>query len=201
VQENFDVKILMIDDDEEILEDIKRWLKRFGYKDELIYKALNPKDAKERHRDKHFDIVIVDMRMDSVDDSGFKFIEEQKKLSSIIIIFTANDSVVDCRKAFREHKVWDYLPKGRDIDDLNPFEVLHHSIQDGIREKVENGNSKDDYWISEHIEELIHKYNNRYIAVMDNEVIESADSENELKQKLKENERPTILPVILKVLG
>ncbi len=201
MQDNYDVKILMIDDDNEILEDIKRWLKRFGYKEENMYKALSPNDVEKDYPDKHFDVIIVDMRMDGVDDSGFKFIEKHKELSSIIIIFTANDNVIDCRKALRELKVWDYLPKAKNIDDTNPFEVLHNSIQEGIRYKLKWGNSKNDNWISEHLDELISKYNGKYISVMDEKVIESAESEEELKELLNKHNRPSIMPVTLKVVG
>ena len=201
LEDNYDVKILMIDDDDEILEDIKRWLKRFGYKENLMYKALSPNDVEKNYPNEHFDVIIVDMRMDGVDDSGFQFIQKHKELSSIIIIYTANDNVIDSRKALRELKVWDYLPKGKNIDDTNPFEVLHNSIQEGIRHKQEWGNSKDDNWISENLDELIGKYNGKYIAVMDEKIIESAENEESLKELLNKHNRPSVMPVTLKVVG
>ncbi len=196
MQDNYNVKILMIDDDDEILEDIKRWLKRFGYKDEMMKKALSPDDVEKDYPEQHFDVIIIDMRMEEVDDSGFKFIEKHKELSSIIIIFTANDNVIDSRKALRELKVWDYLPKGKNIDDINPFEVLHNSIQEGIRYKLKWGNNKDSKYINEHLDEFLEIYRGKSIAVMDGKVIEVAKTREELEKKMKDNDRPMILPII-----
>ncbi len=199
MSENYNVKILMIDDDEEILQDIKKWLKRFGYKEDRMFMALSHSEVEKKYKDEHFDVIIIDMRMDGSDDSGFRFIKKHQELSSIIIIFTANDSVIDARKAFREYKVWDYLPKGRDIDDSNPFEVLHRSIQEAVEYKLKWGNSKDDNYISENLYELFKKYKGRYIAVMDGKVIEVANTQEELKEKMKNNNEPEILPIITEI--
>lgn len=209
---NEDLKILLIDDDTQILEDIEFFLGEYGYKNFKTARGLEDlrekffKDYKDSDEDieinkndiKHFDIIIVDMRMDEKDD-GFKFIEEYKKLSSFIIIYTANDSVMDCRKALISYKVWDYIPKKIGGKSGQSFEELHKSIQRAIEYKKEWGNRNDDNWIAINLDELVEKYGGKYIAVMDREVIEVADSESELDEKLKSDNRPYLLPVKVEI--
>ncbi len=196
MEDNFDVKILIIDDEEDVRNIIKKNLEKYGYHSISMLGSLQ--EAKDKFTGEHFDIMTVDMRMDGNND-GFEILEyakDDKPIASNMIIFTANDNVLDCRKAFKMG-AWDYIPKY--ISGSNSYEELHKSIQEAIIHTKEWGNSKDTTWISEHIDELIEKYNNKYIAVMDNQVIAEAESEEELENILKDKNEPTVMPMIFKV--
>lgn len=191
-----DIKILIIDDEEDIRNIIKENLERYSYSNITSVGTL--KEAKEKFEEEHFDIMTVDMKFDGKDD-GFEILElgdEDKKIASNMIIFTANDSVEHCRKAFKMG-AWDYIPKR--ITNGNSYEELHLSIQEAVNHTKEWGNSKDSTWISEHIDELVEKYNQKFIAVMDNKVIAEAITEEELQDKLRDSNSPTLMPMILKV--
>lgn len=196
MESNFDVKILVIDDEEDVRDVIKRNLEKYGYQNITMIGSL--KEAKEKFESEHFDIMTVDMRMDGNDD-GFGVLEyakDDKPIASNMIIFTANDTVLDCRKAFKMG-AWDYIPKR--IVGGNGYEELHNSIQEAIAHTKEWGNSKDTTWISEHIDELIERYNNKYVAIMDGKVIAEAATEEELEKILRENNEPTVMPMVFKV--
>ena len=196
MNEIYDIKILIIDDEEDVREIIKRNLEKYGYSNIELTGSIIEANKKFKHE--HFDIMTVDMRFDGKDE-GFeilKLADENEKIASNMIIFTANDCVVQCRQAFKMG-AWDYIPKH--IQNGNSYEELHLSIQDSIKHTKEWGNAKDTTWISEHIDELIENYDQKYIAVMDKEVIGMADSEEELHTILKDKNSPTIMPMIFKV--
>ena len=51
------------------------------------------------------------MRLGEDSSGGFTIVEEiqQRNITSIVIILTANDSIKDCRKALRGGLCWDYM--------------------------------------------------------------------------------------------
>jgi len=104
------VHLLLVEDNPRYLNELLQWLQdEFGYRQ--IVSAINTSEAKEKLNNDHFDVIIADMRMES-DDSGFAVMDEVKarNLSSVVIILTANDTVKDCRTAFKKG-VWDYISK------------------------------------------------------------------------------------------
>jgi len=72
--------------------------------------ARNSEEATEKLEQSHFEIIVADMRLGTDDGGGFAVFEEVKKrnLSAAVIILTANDTVVDCRRAHRMG-AWDYI--------------------------------------------------------------------------------------------
>lgn len=188
-------RILLVEDNPRVLEMIKRFLIRFGYNH--IVEANNASQAKELFDYDHFDVIVADMRMET-EDSGFVVIEEvrTRNLSSVVIIFTANESWIDCRRAFRHRVCWDYISKNMEG---NPYEELHNSVQEAINYFNRWGNKNDENWISENKSALMEKYFGQYIAVINNTVIESAQTEDELKIRLNERKLPQFLPVITKM--
>jgi predicted small metal-binding protein len=113
------------------------------------------------------------------DDSGFVILEKVKelKINSAVIILTANDTVEDCRKSFKAG-VRDYISKNMRG---NPFEELHKSIQESLTYlRRWGGNKEDTEWIDRHINELCGSYLGKFVAVINNTVIESADTEEEV---------------------
>ncbi|WP_258005876.1 response regulator, partial [Cylindrospermopsis raciborskii] len=120
------IHLLLVDDNPRYLNELQDWLNEYGYCH--IETASNVAQATEKLRDP-YDVIIADMRMDR-DDSGFTIVEEVKlrNLSSVVIILTANDTVIDCRRAFKLG-AWDYICKNMRGD---IFYALHHSIEEAI---------------------------------------------------------------------
>jgi hypothetical protein len=81
----------------------------------------------------------------------------------------------------------------------NPFEEIHKAIQKAITYLNRWGNSKDEAWISENMAHLLQNYRGQYIAVMNNAVIEAAESEETLQQRIEERKLPLFLTVIKKI--
>jgi len=119
------LRILVIDDDEDICLYLKEFLSREGYKVTTVTKPLEalPEIKEGRHQ-----IVLLDVRMPELD--GVPLLREIRAIASdvCVIIMTAYPSVesaVDTMKA----DAFDYLRK--------PFELeqLRQVIQRAIREK------------------------------------------------------------------
>ncbi|MEA5517207.1 response regulator, partial [Nodularia sp. UHCC 0506] len=93
------VHLLLVEDNSRFLSELVDWLNDYGYRH--IEKASSVAQATEKLSDP-YDVIISDMRMEQ-DDSGFAIVEQVKtrNLSSVVIILTANDTVIDCRNAFK----------------------------------------------------------------------------------------------------
>jgi DNA-binding NarL/FixJ family response regulator len=175
------VHILVIEDNLGFLDELLKWLREdFGYQEIAI--SQNTTDA-ETKLQTPCDVVISDMRMER-DDSGFTILDLVKKnnLSTVVIILTANDTVADCRRAFREG-AWDYISKNMQG---NTFEALDDSIQSAIAYLDRWGNRPNQQWFEENREILETNYWGQWIAIINKTVIESADTEQELLKRLEE---------------
>ncbi|HEW98881.1 MAG: hypothetical protein DRR16_02190 [Candidatus Parabeggiatoa sp. nov. 3] len=191
------VHILAVEDNPDYLELLVEELEICGY--QHIQTARNPEEATEKLEQSLFEIIVADMRLAGDDGGGFAVFEEVQKrnLSAAVIILTANDSVADCRRAHRLG-AWDYIPKNLQ-GEKDVFEELHDSIQAALAYFNRWGNRKDEKWIEEHAAFLAENYTNQYVAVINNTVIEFADTEDALKQQLGELKLPLFLPVIRKI--
>lgn len=106
-------KIMVIDDDKELLTLIKEMLKAHGYEvstfesGELALQTLDKKDASS-----NFDVIFLDLMMPGL--SGYKVIEELKKrdhASAIpVIMLTARDSGMDMISGYQAGANY-YIPK------------------------------------------------------------------------------------------
>jgi len=191
------VKVLLVEDNPRYLEQLKKWLTRFGY--QLVDSVRSVAEAKEKLQLENFDIVIADMRLET-DDSGFAIINEvmERNINAKVIILTANDTVVDCRMAFKQRACWDYISKI--MTKGNVFEELHHSIQEAIAYFNQFWHSRnDEEWIENNKEQLDFEYHGKYIAVINNEVIEVADTKEALKARIFKRNLPLYLPTIQKI--
>ena len=192
--ETNNVHLLLVEDNPKYLELLVRWLtKVFGYQN--IETAINVKEATEKLQNP-FDIIVADMRMEA-DDSGFAVLEQVQSLnlSSVVIILTANETVTDCRTAFKKG-AWDYISKNTKGD---VFEILDESIKEAIIYFNRWGNVKNHQWIEENKEWLEEQYWGKYIAVINQTVIEAADTEEELIQKIEERKLRRFLTTIRKI--
>lgn len=175
--------ILFIDDKINVVNQAKAWLiDEFGY--QHLETATSAAEALEKLK-QPFDIIVADMRMEE-NNSGFKILNhvQEKNLSSVVIILTANDTVQDCRAAFRK-KAWDYISKSMRG---NAFDELNRSIQDAIAYFNRWGNQQNQQWCEENQKTLEETYWGQYIAILNQDVIESADTEKELNQRLAERQ-------------
>lgn len=189
------INILLIEDNLRYLDQLKKWLERFGY--QHIDSAESAAEAKEKLKQNPPDIIITDMRMEE-DDSGFAIIDEVMKrhITFVVIVLTANESVEDCRRTLKERVCWDYISKNMKG---NVFEELHKSIQKAITFFNRWGNRSDEKWIQDNSQQLLDEYRDKYIAVINSTVIEVADSEEALATRIQERSLPLFLPVIRKI--
>ena len=86
--ENHQYKILLVDDEEDVLEFVGYNLKREGYE---VYTARNGKEALKIARDKHPHLTLLDVMMPEMD--GMETCEEMRKIpvikDSLIVFLTA----------------------------------------------------------------------------------------------------------------
>jgi DNA-binding NarL/FixJ family response regulator len=175
------VHLLIIEDSPRFLKEALQWLQEeFGYREVLT--ATSVADGEEKLKDS-CDIVIADMRMEQ-DDSGFTILDyvQRNNLSTVVIILTANDTVTDCRRAFREG-AWDYISKNMRG---SCFEALDASIQDAIAYLNRWGNRPNQQWLEANRSSLEAQYWGQWIAIVNQTVIETADTESELLKRLEE---------------
>jgi CheY-like chemotaxis protein len=187
------VHLLVVEDNPRFLRELLEWLQDYGY--QQIETATSAAQAKEK-LETPFDVIIADMRMEQ-DDSGFTIVNEVKTrdLSSVVIILTANDTVSDCRTAFKMG-AWDYISKNMRG---NVFDILHESIQDAIAYFNRWGNVQNDQWIAENLAALEQAYFGQYVAIINKTVIDTADTEETLKQKIEERQLRRFLTTIRKI--
>jgi CheY-like chemotaxis protein len=187
------VHLLVVEDNPRFLRELLEDLKEYGY--QQVATATSAAQAQEKLVEP-FDVIISDMRMEQ-DDSGFAVVNEVKarSLSSVVIILTANDTVSDCREAFKLG-AWDYISKNMRG---NIVAALHESIQDAIAYFNRWGNVQNEQWINENRESLEQDYWGQYIAVINKIVIDAADTEEALQQRIEERQLRRFLTTISKV--
>jgi two-component system NtrC family sensor kinase len=109
-------RIMVIDDEEEILEVVGRILKRMGHRVIAVDSAETALDEIESG---HHDLVICDVRMPGIGGQGFyrKVRSGHPELAKRII-FTTGDTVNDVTRTFLESVGTPYLSKPFTIEDL-----------------------------------------------------------------------------------
>jgi CheY-like chemotaxis protein len=187
------VHLLLVEDNPRFMNELQEWLEDFGYHN--LETASNVEQARKKLSNP-FDVIIADMRMEK-DESGFDILEQVKELnlSSVVIILTANDTVFDCRKAFKMG-AWDYISKNMRG---NVFEALHDSIQEAIAYFNQWGNLQNEQWINENIEELENDYLGQYIAVVNKFVIDAAETKEALEKRIEDRKLRRFLTTIRKI--
>lgn len=200
MKNNQNVQMLVVEDDSEYLQRILKRLNRYGYTEPDT--AVNETEARKSLRNKNYDIIVTDMRLGGNRDAGFIVLDEVKQyninnINSIVIILTANDTVSDCRKALKERICWDYISKMHEMG--SALDELHHSIQDALSYLNKWLSLDTESWFDNNYESLREKYSNKYIAILNATVIESATTIEELRQKLISLQLPPLPLVIHKI--
>ncbi|MDM8547993.1 response regulator [Candidatus Venteria ishoeyi] len=190
-----DARLLLVEDNPRYLALLRESLEDFGYQEIAV--AETSEAAQAMLAESYFDVIVADMRMGDDRGGGFWVLNEIKarNITSIVLILTANDNVNDCRRAFREG-TWDYISKNSRGD---VFAILHESIRDALIYSEQWGNRKDELWIQNHREQLLKEYAGRYIAVLNNSVIDTDTDEAALRQRIRERKLPLLIPVIHQV--
>lgn len=190
-------RILVVEDDGDYLERILTRLDKKGYAPPDT--ARSEEEARQCLEQSHYDVIVADMRLGQNSAGGFAVVDEvqQRNITSVVIILTANDTVIDCRKALRGGRCWDYICKT--MEEGSALEELHDSIQEALLWLNRWGNRHDEAWIQDNLDILREKYLDQFVAVINSTVIESAATETELKKHLKERRLPSFLPIIRKI--
>ena len=126
--EKSDVRILVADDEEDILNSLKTHLELDGYSVDV---AISAAEALDKIRGRKFHIVLTDINMPQMD--GIELLEEIKKTRGdvIVIMITAYTSLMKVANS-RFHGAADYVLKPfRDLSELD--EVIEMAYQQILR--------------------------------------------------------------------
>lgn len=119
----------MVDDEVGMVESLEIFLKKEGY---IVDTATSGKEALERLKERHYDLLILDVRMEDID--GIEVLRRARNLSQDVtaIMISAYASPESAVSAMMEG-AYDYLPK--------PFKIaeLRRVIKEALGEKVGQG--------------------------------------------------------------
>ncbi|QGY39475.1 response regulator [Pseudodesulfovibrio cashew] len=121
---SYKTSILILDDEPIVSKRLQPALEKMGYEIESFYKSA---EAMERIRERSFDIVVTDLKMEGID--GMQFLAEVKRLSpSTEVIVITGFATMDTAKESMRKGVFDFLAK--------PFKL--GEIQEVIRKAEEH---------------------------------------------------------------
>jgi len=119
----------VVDDEVGMVESLEIFLKKEGY---IVDTATSGKEALERLKERHYDLLILDVRMEDID--GIEVLRRARNLSQDVtaIMISAYASPESAVSAMMEG-AYDYLPK--------PFKIaeLRRVIKEALGEKVGQG--------------------------------------------------------------
>lgn len=118
------VRILVIDDDDQVGAICKKYLNRQGYD---VTTIQNPGDALDEFRKETYQIVILDLILPPYD--GLELLKAIRKIDSdvCVILLTGHPSLETAIEGLKNYGAFDYLTKPMDL------EKLALVIQKGIR--------------------------------------------------------------------
>jgi CheY-like chemotaxis protein len=187
------VRLLIVEDNPRYLQRLQRNLSDLGYN--RITAATTAIEACTfLELPNFYDIIVADMRLGSNIGGGFTVLEEinKRNIASAVIILTANDAVLDCRRAFQEG-AWDYITKAGEGDSIK---ILDDSIRRAVTYYNEWGKRADERWIQDNMSKLSEEYSGQTIAVMNSRVLIFAENEESVRQQLVDSGLPVYLPII-----
>jgi DNA-binding NtrC family response regulator len=135
-----DIKVLLIDDEETLLEYMSKRLLREGF---TVKAASSGEEALQAARKEHFDVAVVDLKMPGIDG-----VETQKGLKKIqpylqCIVLTGHGSIESALKSGQQD-AFQYL--------LKPIE--HENLVEAIKEAYEKKIEIQGFKFREQVEEI-----------------------------------------------
>jgi len=132
MSEKSDIKVLLIDDEQTLLEYLSKRLLREGF---TVKATFSGEEAIEAATNDNFDVAVVDLKMPGIDG-----VETQKRLHEIqpflqCIVLTGHGSVETALESGQED-AFQYLLKPID------YEILVNTIKDAYEKKLESQNVK-----------------------------------------------------------
>jgi len=180
-----EIKTLVVDD--EVADQIKENLENFMFHEARlsieVAKSCQNAIAKinKLKADKQFyDVLIVDMKMDDSEDKGLKILK--LSLSSIKIILTALSSIENCISSLKAG-AFDYIDKNS--IQYDPYEKLKKTIREGLEERLKEPENSFLKWQKRNLSQLVKKYGGKYIAVIDEIVVDCHENHLALKKRVK----------------
>lgn len=113
--ENKNYKIIAVDDEEGIIDSLAIFLKRSGYE---LTGVTNPKEAIERVKNEHFDLMILDFIMTPF--HGDQVVEEIRKFNKelYILLLTGHKDLAPPLETIRKLDIQGYCEKSDKFDQL-----------------------------------------------------------------------------------
>jgi len=120
-------KILIVDDEIILRESLAGWLERDGHD---VKTAASGEEALEKVKDTHFDILLVDIKMEGI--SGLEVLKQVKESDPevSVVMITAYGSISTAIDAMK-NGAYDYLLKPFDPDELGVLieKIIQHQAQ------------------------------------------------------------------------
>lgn len=204
------IRILVIDDEENVLKQIVNFLKNarppqgetFEVEGESNYKEAQKRIGNVHPQEKYYHVIVTDTRMGYKETEGLdiiRFLNIYQK-SPITIVLTAYASIPNCVAAMRAG-AWDYLEKTPE-DGSDPYENLLKSIKAAYNERLKNPYRDrvhpDAKWVQEHMDELMQKFGGKVVAVLDRTVVDSDSDYQALTERLSKKFQ-TAKPVMISI--
>lgn len=107
------LEIMVLDDEAIVGARLQPSLEKAGY---LVESFIDSKEALNRLREKHFDIVVTDLKMANVDGMEIHRFAKERCPDTVVIIITGFATVETAREALQSG-VYDFIAK--------PFKISH----------------------------------------------------------------------------
>ena len=128
---NKQVKILIIDDEDIVLQSCKRILRSENYDIDTVYSG---EEGLSKIEDKKYDLVVTDLMMPGMSGIDVLRTVKERKLDLKVVIFTGFATAETAREALKMG-AFDYIPKPFTPDEFR--DVIHNAIKS--REDSETG--------------------------------------------------------------
>jgi len=110
------INILVVDDEASIRESLSGWLQQDGY---VVENAADGATALAMARDKHYDIMLIDVKMPEMDGlTLLKKLKENEATETSMVMMTAHGAIQDAVEAMKEG-AYDYLLKPFELEELS----------------------------------------------------------------------------------
>jgi DNA-binding NarL/FixJ family response regulator len=123
-----DIRLLVIDDDPEILEVLKEWLTLFGAEVDAVSSSL---EAVRLAKSNHYDVVVTDLKMPMLNGLQLMTIlRTECDPAPQVIFLTGEGSMEDAITALREGQAFDFLLKP-----IRDYQSLNRSIEKALAQR------------------------------------------------------------------